>query len=199
MMRRNGFTLIEMLVGLSIFALLASAGVGLLRASADTQSTVEVALSEQARLERIALLLQADLGQIAMRPTRTLEGVERPAFSGDAKAMEFVRGGVVSLDERPSSDLRRIGWRGDTGRLERLTFEAVDGNDDALAPAVLVDPLRSVAFAYRDRSGGWVERWPDASGDALPRAVRLTFSAPRTAPTDVVVALPTLHVPSDER
>ncbi|MCJ8191267.1 type II secretion system minor pseudopilin GspJ [Sphingomicrobium aestuariivivum] len=191
-MQRNGFTLVEMLVGLTIFALLAGAGVGLLRTSADTQVAVDASLGEQAQVERIALLLEADLGQAVIRPTRDGSGNERPAFIGSTDSMLFVRGGVISLDARPSSDLRRIGWSAEDGLLVRRTYEAVDGGDDALPEAVLLDPLSGMTLAYRDASGGWVERWPDGSGEPMPRAVRLTLSAPRIPQTEFIVALPAL-------
>ncbi|WP_265587567.1 GspJ family type II secretion system protein [Sphingomicrobium arenosum] len=191
-MRQGGFTLVEMLVGLTIFALLASAGVGLLRASADTQAAVDTSLSEQAQLERIALLLEADLGQAVIRPTTDASSQPRPAFTGTATSMQFVRGGVIALGEAPSSDLRRTGWIAEGGALKRLTFEAMDGGDARLPDAILIDPLGSMTLAYRDRAGGWVDSWPDASGDPLPRAVRLTLTAPRLPATDFIVALPPL-------
>jgi len=44
-MNRNGFTLVEMLVALGIFALLAVAGVGVLRSSVDLQGAVDTRLT----------------------------------------------------------------------------------------------------------------------------------------------------------
>ncbi|MCM8558198.1 type II secretion system minor pseudopilin GspJ [Sphingomicrobium sediminis] len=191
-MRKNGFTLIEMLVGLSIFALLASAGVGLLRASADTQAVVDRSLAEQAEVERIALLLDADLSQVALRPRRDANGGDRPAFTGDPNGMDFVRAGVVALDAAPTSDLRRIGWTVENGRLVRLTFDAVDGPADRLPEAVLMEDVSGFSLAYRNLSGGWSATWPDGSGEALPRAVRLTLASTRQPQTEFIVALPPL-------
>ncbi|MCJ7421076.1 type II secretion system minor pseudopilin GspJ [Sphingomicrobium astaxanthinifaciens] len=199
MTRRDGFTLVEMLVGLTIFALVASAGVGLLRASADTQGAVDTALAEQARVERIALLLEADLGQAVLRPTRRPDGTSRPPFSGSPRAMQFVRGGVVALGAEPSSDLRRTGWVAEDNALKRLTFAALDGGEARLPEAVLLDPLGQLSFAYRDAAGGWVDAWPDGSGAPLPRAVRLTLSAPRLPATEFVVALPAVAPASENR
>ncbi|WP_343344988.1 type II secretion system minor pseudopilin GspJ [Sphingomicrobium sp. XHP0239] len=188
--KRNGFTLIEMLVGLTIFALLASAGVGLLSASADTQQAVDASLGEQADLTRISVLLEADLAQVADRPTRDTGGAERPAFVGSADGMTFVRGGVVALDTAPQTDLRRVRWTLDRGALTRITFEEVDGNDDRLPDARLVDDVSTFALEYRGIGGGWSGAWPDGSGEALPRAVRMTLAGNRLPETQFVVALP---------
>ena len=191
-MRQDGFTLIEMLVGLTIFALLASAGVGLLSASADTQQSVDAALGEQADLTRIAILLEADLAQVADRPSRDGSGGERPAFIGSADGMTFVRGGVVALDTSPQSDLRRVRWASEQGALTRITFEAVDGGDDRLPDARLVDNVAALTFDYRGVDGGWSATWPDGSGEPLPRAVRMTLAADRLPETQFIVALPRL-------
>ncbi|MEN3972671.1 type II secretion system minor pseudopilin GspJ [Sphingomicrobium sp. XHP0235] len=191
-MRQRGFTLIEMLVGLSIFALLASAGVGLLAASADTQAAVDTSLGEQAQIERIARLLEADLAQVSDRPTKDSGGEERPAFLGTASSMQFVRTGVVSLDDAQRSNLRRIGWGVEDGALVRTTFAEIDGSDARLPDARLVDPVGSVTLAYRAASGDWLEVWPDGSGEPLPRAVRLKVSAERIPPTELIYALPQL-------
>ena len=191
-MTRNGFTLIEMLVGLSIFALLASAGVGLLRVSADTQQAVDESLGEQAGIERIALLLDSDLSQVVDRPSATPSGGDRAAFSGSETTMQFVRGGVIALDTRARSDLRRVGWGVEAGTLKRLTFEQVDGGDDRLPDAALMDGVSGFALAYRNAAGDWVSSWPDATGDPMPRAVRVTLQAERVPETVMIVALPSV-------
>ena len=189
-MRRNGFTLIEMLVGLTIFALLASAGVGLLSASADTQQAVDASLGEQADITRVALLLESDLAQVADRATRDSSGAERPAFVGSPDGMTFVRSGVIALDDAPQSDLRRVGWGLQEGALARLTYEQVDGGDARLPDAKLLPAVTALAFAYRSPDGNWVDAWPDGSGEPLPRAVRMTLAAARVPETQFIVALP---------
>src|SRR3546814_12910032 len=47
--RGNGFTLVEMMIALSIFAAIAAMGVGLLRSSVDTQDAVQARLQEIGR------------------------------------------------------------------------------------------------------------------------------------------------------
>ena len=46
MQREEGFTLVEMMVALVIFAILAAAGVMILRSSVDTQTAVEARLAD---------------------------------------------------------------------------------------------------------------------------------------------------------
>ena len=96
-MKRNGFTLVEMLVALGIFALIAAAGVGVLRSSVDVQSSVDTRLTAVGGIVRLNALLSSDLGQAVDRPSRAPSG-ERPAFVGDGSRMEVVAAGRSNLD-----------------------------------------------------------------------------------------------------
>jgi prepilin-type N-terminal cleavage/methylation domain-containing protein len=60
--REAGFTLVEMMVAIVIFGILAIAGVGLLRASVNTQAAIDNRLDGLNGQERVALLA-ADVGQ----------------------------------------------------------------------------------------------------------------------------------------
>ena len=51
----RGFTLVEMLVALSIFAMIAAMGVGLLRSSVDTQDAVQQRLKGMSGLKRASI------------------------------------------------------------------------------------------------------------------------------------------------
>lgn len=196
--RANGFTLVEMVVALTIFALVATAGVGLLRASADTQVAVDRTLDEQGRLERIALLLQADLGQVVIRPTTRSDGGVRPAFRGTETSMTFVRDGIVPSRPEPAPSINRVEWRLSEGRLERTAHRAPDGLQLLDPPARLAE-LGSVRFAYRDEAGGWNASWPRDGGPALPRAVRMEIAGEGTPATQFIVALPDINpVPGEE-
>ncbi|WP_265569466.1 type II secretion system minor pseudopilin GspJ [Sphingomicrobium nitratireducens] len=195
-MKRNGFTLIEMIVALVIFALIATAGVALLRASADTQLAVEDGLTEQAAIERLSLLINADLSQAALRPTRRADGGFRPAFVGTSDNMIFVRDGIVSTESKPSPSLHRVEWAVREGRLERTGHRQPDGVTLEDPAAILLRDMRAARFEYRDAAGGWISTWPDGSGRALPRAVRLTVTGADWPETTLVVALPDIEPPA---
>ena len=197
-MRRNGFTLVEMVVALAIFALVASAGVGLLRASADTQIAVEDSLTAQGRLERIGLLFNADLGQVVIRPTTRSDGGARPAFVGAPDAMLFVRDGVIATRPEPAPSINRVEWRGREGRLERTAHRAPDGLRLVDEPARLANSLQTVRFAYRSAAGDWRDTWPEPDGEPLPRAVRMELAGPGLPLTRFVVALPDIMPAPEE-
>ena len=168
--RTAGFTLVEMLIALTIFGMLTAAGVALLTLTVRTQATSERLLDQVGELRRLDALLTADLGQAAPRLSRDRDGRPRPAFIGTAGDGELllalVRGGS---DEDP---LQRVEYRLRDGRLERLAFAHPDGDSPAVAATVL-SGVRSVRLRYRDREGTWQPVWDVTDPTRLPRAVEL--------------------------
>jgi general secretion pathway protein J len=175
----HGFTLVELLVSLFIFAMLAAAGVALLRFSVRAQDVAEARLSDVAALRRAGALIAADLAQAAPRPARDEAGTQHPAFLGGAggetgPALAFVRRGWENVDEAPRPSLQKVEYRLAGGRLERRTWALVDG----AAPASnipLLDGVRRIALRYRDREGRWRDRWDPTRATDLPRAVELVL------------------------
>ncbi|MBA3578082.1 MAG: type II secretion system minor pseudopilin GspJ, partial [Sphingomonas sp.] len=150
----RGFTLVEMLVALVIFALLSAAGVVILRSSVATQAAVDTRLIQISGLGRLHSVLGSDLAQLADRPTRGPSG-ERPAFSGNDRGMDFVRAGWTNLDDDARSDLQRVEWRFSGQGLTRSGFRNLDGDGGGTAAAPLARALASARIRYRTVEGGW--------------------------------------------
>lgn len=185
---QSGFTLVEMLVALTIFALLAAAGVTILRSSVDTQAAVDRRLAEVTVVGRLHALLASDLGQAVLRPTRG-PGGSRPAFIGEGSRMEFVRAGWDNLDGEQRSTLQRVEWRLDRGGLARVGHHRLDGGDSG-EPAVLARSVGQLAFRYRAASGDWASVWQASEQEPLPTAVELSLRLERQPPLLFVIALP---------
>lgn len=172
-MKRNGFTLVEMLIALSIFGMLTAAGVALLSVTARTQETSERLLAEVGELRRVGALLTSDLAQAAPRPWRDADGRPQRAFEGaggaDPGLMVFVRRG---WDAGEGAALQRVGYRLRSGVLERLGYLHVDGGGEAVA-VPLIDGVRTLRLRYRDEDGEWRERWDPTDQGDLPHAVEL--------------------------
>lgn len=183
-----GFTLVEMLVALAIFALLATAGVGLLRASVDTQSAVERRLYDLGSLGRAHALLASDIGQAVERPTRSGGGT-RPAFVGEPGRMEFVRAGWTGFDGERRSDLQRVTWQFEKGTLVRAGFASLDGGGQGIG-AVIAPGLASAGFRYRGPDGRWAPTFQPSPNQSLPTAVELNLTAVGGAPVTIIMALP---------
>ena len=187
---RNGFTLIEMMVSLFIFALLASAGVALLSFGVRAQAAANTRLDEVAQVRRMSALLANDLAQALPRTSRDKDGTRLPAFTGndgtsDALVLGFVRGGWGNPDGLMRSGIQRVDISLTDGKLARDGYAVTDGG---LAPATLIlaDRVTALALRYRDRKGEWHPRWDNAALSSTPSAVEMTIT--RTARPPLTLA-----------
>lgn len=182
----RGFTLVEMIVALLIFAILAGAGVALLRASVNTQEAVDGALADLGAAARLRALLAADLSQAVVRP---LEGAPR-GFAGSTGELLLVRAFEPAERVAGASGLQAIRWQVQGDRLVR---QSITPAGTATGPAaILARDVASVALRYRATDGAWRAVWaPSApTEEALPRAVELRMQRRGQQDVTIIVALP---------
>lgn len=182
---QQGFTLVEMLVALFIFAVLAGAGVGLLRSSVDTQQAVDRALADLGGAARLRMLLGNDLAQAVARPLPGAPG----GFLGEGAAMVLVRT-AEPVEPRPGDPgLQALRWSLSGGRLVRTMLRS-DGTELA-APATLIGDVTQFSFRYRAASGEWRQDWTAAAGEPpLPALIELRLTRHGQAPVTLLVPLP---------
>ena len=182
----QGFTLIEMLVAVMIFAMLATAGVVLLRGGVEGQAAIGRHLDALADIQRGLATLDADLSQAAIRISRTQTGTFAPAFFGRAAQgseplMQFVRDGWSNPGTLRRASLQKIEYWWRDERIERIGYPAVDGAAPP-EPAVLFDKVSALAVRYRDRQGAWRERWVPETPEQMPVAVEMILTRGTDAP-----------------
>jgi general secretion pathway protein J len=176
-----GFTLVEMLVSLALFAAVAAMGVAMLRSSVDTQGAVQGRLAAMSGFNRLCAVMAQDLSQALVRPTRDERGAVVPAFVGGAADFAFVQAGADGLETRAKPDAVRVRYALEGGAWTRAEQAWLDGvpmpKGDALARDVVELRLR-----YRDAAGAWQTSWPVAGGRELPRAVEVVIRKEKSAP-----------------
>jgi general secretion pathway protein J len=175
----HGFTLVEMMVSLLIFALLAAAGVGLLAFSVRAQGATDDKLAEIARLNQLGSALSADLAQARARPTRNQAGETMPPFTGTADSgstpmLRLVRGGWTNVDDEPRPSEQKVEYRLDTGVLERVAYPMIDGAKPGPAAAILTG-VAKVGLRYR-YNGAWSDHWDGTHDRPLPDALEMTVT-----------------------
>lgn len=176
-----GFTLVELIISLFIFGMLAAAGVGLLTYSTQAQAITATRLEEIARERRLTAILTNDLAQAVPRVSRDITGVPEPAFRGGQGPvlLRYVRSGLSGGDG-VRSGLQRVEWRIDKGRLERIARPLVDGAADA-APTVMAENIERISLRFRDE-GTWQSDWTPSDPLELPEAVELVITRKGEAP-----------------
>jgi len=171
-----GFTLIEVMVSLLIFGMIAAAGVAILSFSVRAQGTTGAKLDDMTALTRTVSILSADLAQARDRSARDEAGTVVPAFVGEsgssvAPMLRLVRAGWSNLDGAPRASLQKVAYQVQGGALQRIAYPMVDGAQ-GLPPAALMTHVRQVALRYRIK-GAWSDRWDGANGVPLPDAMEL--------------------------
>lgn len=164
----RGFTLLELLVAVAVFAVLSALSYAGLNAV--------LAASEQTRLqaERLQALqlawtiMQRDLQQYVDRPTRDQYGDTRPAIETNGPeggVVSFTRGGWRNPTNQMRSHLQRVSYGLDEDRLTRASWVALDRPiEDEAQQIDLLDRVDDLAVRVLDESGTWHEDWPPLSG-----------------------------------
>lgn len=113
-----GFTLVEMLVALLLFGIIASVATALTMASTRSFAATDGALASLLSVEGARSVLAADLGQAARRPSLAADGKPMPAFTLLPEGFVLVRRGVGGT----LPTIEKIAWGFDGSRLLRQTF-----------------------------------------------------------------------------
>lgn len=177
---RNGFTLVETLVALFIFGLLAGAAVIVLGNSADAQLRLAALSAEVQDMQRLRAALRADLAQASERLPRGEAGEVLPAFAtggDDGRLFSFVRRGWENPGGSPRASLQYVEYRFENGAIVRRARPMVDGAAFA-GPAVLASGVRGVETAFR-QGDVWRATWNPVVPSAVPVAVRLDVTTER--------------------
>ncbi len=190
---RAGFTLLELVVALAVFAVLATLAYGGLRQVLQARERLEAVDRELAAVQLAFAALERDLLQAVARPVRDGLGDELPAFvgrgdAGEGPVLELTRAGRPNPLGLRRSHLERVAYALQGERLERWSWEALDRPPGALPyREVLLEGVRSLRLRFLGPPGsgpagdGWQPDWPPASlaaggqgeSPSLPRAVEL--------------------------
>lgn len=189
----RGFTLLEVLVAIAIFALVSAMAFGGLNQVLDSRERID---SERVFWRGATLLfrnMEQDLMQARPRPVRGIDGGTLGAFVGqpvDSRALglpslEFTRGGLPVLNVIDRSDLQRVAYRLHERKLYRWVWPALDRspNTKPLETVVMTD-VDEFAVRFFDKDRIAHESWPPlgaavpAAGDPvpLPRAVEVRIA-----------------------
>lgn len=176
---RSGFTLVEVLVALTLFGLIAAAGAAVLSVAIDNRFAVRSATERVAGLQRTRSLLKADLGQATSRRTRDRNGEPRPlALTGATHPGDPVlivtRAGWSNAGGAGRSSLQRVEYRLVGDRLERHVSPFLDGSRPG-PPQVLLSGVSDLTVAFVEDGRESPVPVPGPTGRP-PDAVRLVMT-----------------------
>lgn len=185
MNNQHGFTLVEVLVAVLVFGLLAAITYGGLNALAQVSGEQQQRATEFADLQRVIAALDRDLRQLASRPVRRPDNSVAPALVGGGSSLIATRAGWANPGDQRRSQLQRFEWRLQGVVAERRLVRRYWPVTDAAADTSGIINLQSsgiqaLSFRYRDGSGRWHARWPaDAQTATVPSAIEYRLQSER--------------------
>jgi general secretion pathway protein J len=181
-MRSRGFSLLEVLVAVAIFAVLAVLAYGGLDAVARARAQTAEAAQRLAAVQSAVAGLERDLREALPRPVRGNSGELLPALIGSGSALELSHAGFASPLTEASAMLSRTAWVVVDGELRRVRWPVMDrASATRGTPRGMLAQTGQLRFRYLDAAANWRDSWPprdgpDALPERLPRAVEFVLS-----------------------
>lgn len=181
-MRKDlGFTLLEILIAITIFAILATMTSSIIYHTFTTQTIVKRQTKKLSQIQVAIALIQRDTQQIIARSIRNSPSHEYPRLVGKTHYLEFTRGGNIDPAGNPKiSSLTRIAYLCQSDQLIRRSWSHLDTpNRQQHEDLVLLTHLNQCHFAYLTHRNEIVSQWQEITlnqrRESLPSAIQYTF------------------------
>jgi general secretion pathway protein J len=177
----SGFTLLELLIAIAIFAVLAAMAYSGLNNVLITSSHAQQKAERLGQLQWALTIMQRDIEQSIDRSIRDSYGNSdfpmKSSQAGYGNQLEFTRIGRADFG-LPRSSLVRIAYRVEDKKLYRMQWQALDRAQDATPyEQVLLTDVKELTLRFMDAKGTLQDDWPPTSSlinqpvSALPTAV----------------------------
>jgi general secretion pathway protein J len=162
--RQQGFTLLELLIASTIFAIMAIMAYGGLANVIDNSTTAEKALKRLQQIQQSISVINRDLSQILPRDVRDEYGNKQPYLGAGNNLdylVEFTRGGRVNPANLLRSTLLRVAYQFEDEKLQRLQWPQLDNAPGVeFKKTVLLDDVDNVTLSFIDDNAETHEQWP---------------------------------------
>jgi general secretion pathway protein J len=178
----RGFTLVELLVALAIFAIMSAFAYRGLSAMLDSREALQAESRKWRDVTLFVGRIERDLAAVLDRTAVGASGLPQSPVSSalegtQREGLALTRSGSP-LQENALAAPQRIAWRFTAGRIERLTWSGVDIAPRETPNAVpVLSSVAGLAFRFLDPRGDWRPGWGlPGSNERLPAAVEVTLT-----------------------
>ena len=174
---RLGFTLVEVLVALAVFAIIGVMAARILAGMVDISEFTQQRGQVLAATQRAFAIIERDIEQLAHRPVRDEMGDPTAAVTvGGVTLAEFTRAGWQNPLGYPRPELQRVAYVVEDDTLVRKFWPVLDRAPDTEPVAqTLLTGVAAATFVARDSDGGEHSYWPAgaAGGELVAMGLRL--------------------------
>lgn len=164
--RQRGFTLMEILVAMAVFAVVGSISAALVSQVLANDERMGKRSQRLGEVQRAMAVLKRDLMQITDRPVRDMLGDPLPAVAiGSDGLIEFSRLGWRNPLRSHRAEVQRVAYRMHEGDLERTYWNVLDRSQDTEPRRQrLLAEVNGVEFLALDANGEEHSFWPLPAG-----------------------------------
>jgi general secretion pathway protein J len=174
--RMAGFTLFEMVIAVSIFALMSVVGFGALGQMTRTGQAVTDANDRLSDMQFAVVYFNRDWIQVSPRKIRNQYGDEESNIIIADNSITFTRSGWSNLLGHKRSTLQRVQYLVIDDQLVRRHWASLDqGIAEQPIQVVLLDDVESMEAELQNSSGRAIRSWPADEGANDGSPVLLAF------------------------
>lgn len=179
----RGYTLIEILIALAVFAILSAMTANALQHAFSTKERVDIQANQLNSLQLTLSLITKDTEQVIDRAIIGADMRTSPPFIGQSHYVEFTRGGSVNPDElEKRSTLKRIAYLCKNKTLIRRSWHRLDTSSRELfQDNILLEDLNACDFSFIAANRQTLTEWHEYAlqqnqkKESLPSAIQLNL------------------------
>ncbi|MEE9343089.1 MAG: type II secretion system minor pseudopilin GspJ [Gammaproteobacteria bacterium] len=200
----TGFTLLELMIALSIFAVVSLMATGGMSRVLSMRQGTEVQADKLKRMQKVYHLLERDFSQAIDRKVRSAYGSDLDALMGNSQydGVEFSHLGHANPVGFLRSEIQRVRYRLEDGELIRSSWRVLDRVADSEPDDVtLLEEAEAFSVRYLTRAQAWTDRWPPSStagavsAAALPLAVDVKLTTAELGALNWTFRMPEAYQP----
>lgn len=198
MKKCSGFTLLEIMIALAVFAILSSITASAMYHAFDTRARVDVQANQLNAIQLALTIIARDTEQVVERTVHSEDMRLFPPFVGQSSYLEFTRGGLVNPNgiERRST-LQRIAYKCMNKKLIRRSWQSLDSpSHNHYQDKTLLDNLDECRFAYLANNRQTLPEWREYAvqqnqkKETLPTAIQFTLTLHNWGNISLLFAIP---------
>jgi general secretion pathway protein J len=162
---RRGFTLLELLIAMAIFAVISVMAMGGYVQLSRQSERLDVSMQRVRAVQMAMMRFEQDFAELEPRPVRdALGSSSEPALLADTRSqaiVQFTRAGWSNPAAIQRSTMQRVAYRLEDGKLYRDYWTVLDRTlTNEPVKVQLVDQVRTFRLRFMDRTRTWSDQWP---------------------------------------